>query len=371
MGPKSSGKRPASGLLKVAVSSTTATNSILLEKLPFFTPFPQVMCDWISGVHVLRHEVEPRESGRVLKIDRDGVVEWETQSWETIRCPSSDTSLRFKCDGLKIWFSGNPGRFQQADNVLGHTLPQCLEILKRVMLALGLPAEDFGSRFRVMPGPGAIATRGWLDNDVSWRGTTLTRVDLAGNFACSDFPMVCAAMSVRKIGQALPIQGKYGPTWGYGAKRGNWIKAKVYDKDAEQSGKRRTSPGATRARFEVELGSEWLRRNGLDSCESWMTDEGVDDMGQVVWGRFAEQAFRGGAEAASFADIPQALRLYAYAWKDGQDVRTMTKQANYYRVRKALLEFGIDVGVPCNVVALTRQVQQVEIEWLPALRDRA
>lgn len=91
-------------------------------------------------------------------------------------------------------------------------------------------------------------------------------------------------------------------------------------------------------------------------------------MGQVVWGRFAEQAFRDGADGASFAEVPQALQLYAYAWKDGRDVRSMTSRTTYFRVRKELLKYGIDVGVPCNVVALKREVQQVRIEWLPALR---
>ena len=93
-------------------------------------------------------------------------------------------------------------------------------------------------------------------------------------------------------------------------------------------------------------------------------------MGQVVWGRFAEEAFQGGADAATFADIPKSLRLHAHDWKDGQDLRKLMKPSNYYRVRKALLAYGIDVGVPCNVIALKREVQQVTVEWITAEHSR-
>jgi hypothetical protein len=164
--------------------------------------------------------------------------------------------------------------------------------------------------------------------------------------------------------------GKYGPTWGYGAKRGGWVRVKLYDKDAEQAGRKTTSPGATMARFEVQLGREWLRVNRLDTVESWVNGEGGFDMGQVVWGRFAEQAFKEGANEATFADIPQALRLYAYEWQAGRDVKGLVSLRTYYRVRKALLEYGIDLGVRCNVVALKQKVKQVSVEWLTTKHER-
>lgn len=347
---------------------TTATNSHGCEKPPFFDPFPEVICDWLSGVHYLRHQVEPRNSGRVMKISAEGEIEWESQSWETVHCASSDTSLRVKCDGVKLWFSGNVGRFQESDNRCGLTVTQCVDKWRRVLDRMGFPVSEFGTVFRVMPDAGAIATRAWLDNDVAWRGTRLSRVDLAGNFWTSDYPMLCHALSVRKIGQASPILGRYGPTWGYG-KRSGWWKAKVYDKDAEQSGKRRTSAGATTARFEVQLGGEWLRRNGCDTGESWAIGNGGVEMGQVIWGRFAEQGFRDTMCASSWAEgMPARLIGYAATWREGKDLRSVVPERTYYRVRRELLAYGIDVSLPCNVVALTRPAQEVAVQWLPALR---
>ena len=350
---------PSKGVLSIAVASTTAINSILMEKPAAFHPLPYVFCDWLTAVHVYPEGVPSRESGRVLKVTKDGVIDWESQCWDTIRCESSDTSIRAKCDGRALRVTGNVGRFGRLSNVTGYSVGVCVDRARVLLENLGFDVTGFGAA--------------GIQTECGRLGTVVTRVDLAGNCLVSDYPMLCQALMQRKIGKLLPKMGKYGPTWGYGAKRGGWVRCKLYDKDAEQAGRKTMSPGATMARFEVQLGREWLRVNGLDTVESWCgLSEGGLDMGQVIWGRFAEEAFREGADAASFKELPRALQRYAFFWKDGVDVKSITKPSNYYRVRKALLEYGIDVGVPCNVVALKREVKQVSVEWLTAdmLRER-
>ena len=359
MKPDQLSDTPSEGPSGNCSASTTAINSHLWEKLPSFYPFPAVFCDWLTAVHVYPEGVPPRESGRILKVTPDGEIEWESQTWEGIRCPSSDTSIRAKCDGRALRVTGNVGRFGRLSNVTGYSVGVCVDRARVLLENLGFDVTGFGAA--------------GIQSEFGRTGTVLARVDLAANCLVSDYPMFCQALMQRKIGNMRPIMGKYGPTWGYGAKRGGWVRVKLYDKDAEQAGRKTMSPGATMARFEVQLGREWLRVNGLDTVESWCgLSEGGLDMGQVIWGRFAEEAFREGADAASFKELPRALQRYAFFWKDGVDVKSITKPSNYYRVRKALLEYGIDVGVPCNVVALKREVKQVSVEWLTAdmLRER-
>ena len=43
----------------------------------------------------------------------------------------------------------------------------------------------------------------------------------------------------------------------------------------------------TVARFEIQLGSEYLKQNHLDAPAHW---EG-DDMAQIIYGKFADQVF--------------------------------------------------------------------------------
>lgn len=323
-----------------------------------------VCCDWMSFVHEYQTPVEPRESGRVLCLSADGEINWESISWEQIKSPSSDTSLRVKCDGKYLRGTANIGRFGHDSNVEGLTVIQCVEKWATVLRRLGFDVTGFGSRWSRRVAGNVVNPQVWAAGGMCDVGTTLTRIDLAGNFHVSDYAALCHAMSVRRVGRRLPFQGKYGPTWGYDAKRSNWWKAKLYDKTAEQQGKRRSDGGATLARFEVQLGSEYLKREGLDKVIGWKGSE----MGQVIYGRFAEEAFRDQVEVIRWEEIPSRLRSYAVLWRDGVDVRTVLSRSQFFKVAAALRLYGLDVSVPCNVMALTHHVRVVEVRSVSALR---
>ena len=314
-----------------------------------------VICDWMTGSHRYRAPVKPLEAGRTMKIDVDGCIEWETLDWNTIRCPSSDTSLRIRCDGERLDFSGNIGRFQHSGNSQGVGVVQGFERWRVVLRDLGLDVRMFG----------AVHHRGMAAES----GTTLRRLDLAGNFEVSDYLAWCRALMARPIGRRHPMMGKYGPTWGYDAKRGQWWKAKVYDKSAEAAGLRQSPGGATLARFEVQLGSEWLRREGLQYLSEWVKER---DMAQIIYGRFSQEVLHDSVAVEDWGAIPARLRQYAILWRDGSDLRTLFKsRSGFYKVKAALRDFGLDVGVPCNVVALTQRCRTVEVRPVSALRVAA
>lgn len=329
--------------------------------------FKSVCCDWMTGRHEYAQPVEARDSGRILRIDRDGVIEYEVQQWEQIKCASSDTSLRVRCDGKTLKFMGNIGRFQERDNREGISVIECVEKWEEVLRRMGYDTTGFGTKTVRIVSDGYGELCG--DSGVLGAGTFLTRIDLAGNFEVSDYQSLCAAMMIRRIGQKLPMQGKYGPTWGYDAKRSNWWKAKFYDKTAELEGRRKTSSGATLARFEVQLGSEYLKREKLERVKAWKGE----DMAQIIYGRFAEQVFRDSLAVQDWTDIPAKLRAYAIIWRDGGDTRLefSGKSGGWYKVRRQLLEYGIDIGTPCNVTALARHSRIVEVTPVSALRNAA
>lgn len=322
--------------------------SLQAETLPAKSS-PKVACDWLSFRHRYLHPVEPWEAGKTVRIDKEGVIEWESRSWDQIRCPSSDTSLRVRCDGQTLQASANIGRFQQRDNITGLSVVGCIERYAEVLRALGFDLTGFGSR--------------WREGTLAECGTFLTRVDLAGNFEVSDYSALCHASSVRRIGQKLPMVGRYGPTWGYDSKRSNWWKAKLYDKAAEQAGKRRSDGKETLARFEIQLGSEWLRREGLDKTSSW-----GGDMGEIVYGRFAEQVLREQVSVEDWSAIPARVRPYAVLWRDGVDCRTVLSRSGFYKVASKLRAFGIDISVPCTVVSLVRRSREVQVRQVCARR---
>lgn len=329
----------------------------------FVQSFAPVCCDWMSFVHTYSTPVEPVESGRIFRVDRDGVIEWESQTWDELRHKSSDTSLRVRCDGRTLRGTGNIGRYGRSDNLQGLSVSDCVEKWRERLSFFGFCVEGFGQSFqRVVDAPCIPA-----DSPLFAAGTTLTRVDLAGNFEVSDYASLVHALSVVRIGTRLPEQGKYGPTWGYHAKRSNWWKCKVYDKTAELAGKRRSQGGATVARLEVQLGSEWLKREGLARIDAWRDSE----MANVVYGRFAEQAFREQSNVSDWSALPPRLQHWATLWREGVDVRSRMSQATYYRVRRRLLDSGLDIGVPCNVQALTRHIRVIDVLPVSALLREA
>ncbi len=342
--------------------------------------FDSVICDWLTISHPLREFYPLVNDGQILRINKDGSNDWTTECWETLRCASSDTSLRIKCDGYKIMMTGNIGRFGHMDNLNGHTVSDCVEKWR------GVVADYFPARTVKITNPttGITELRHYKAVDLAYffgsdiemvnrstgeielMGTRITRCDLAGNFFTDNFASLTAMLMTRKLGQRPPRAGKFGPMWGYDSKRANWLKAKVYDKTCELEGRRTSASGATTARFEVQLGSEILKRRGLSVLDGWKGS----NVENVIYAEFSNQVFREQATAESWLDIPPRIRQYAVLWRDGVPLRNQCKSdATFYRVRKQLLDYGVDASQPCNVMTLVRRVEVVKVMPLPARRS--
>lgn len=320
--------------------------------------FDSVICDWLSITHPLRNPHPVVNDGQILKINRDGSREWTTECWATLKCASSDTSLRIKCDGEKIMMTGNIGRFGRTDNLNGHTVIECIDLWRKLLADFFPKVQDFFAPDFEMVNR--------LTGEVQLSGTRITRCDLACNFYTDNFAALSAMLMTRKLGQRPPRAGKYGPMWGYDSKRGNWLKAKVYDKTCELEGRRTPAAGETTARFEVQLGSEILKRKGLHVASGWKEGSNMEN---ITYLEYSNQVFREQATAESWNSIPPRLRQYAVLWRDGIPLRSQCKSdATFYRIRKALLEHGVDVSQPCNVMTLVRRIEVVKVMPLQCRR---
>lgn len=356
------------------------------EALPVFD---SVICDWLTISHPLREAYPVVNDGQILKLNADGSHEWSSECWLTLKCASSDTSLRIKCDGQKVMMTGNIGRFGQSDNLNGHTVAECL-VMWRDLLVEYFPArtvrtvkplsQDEFNRGLVSE----IVTEHYpalniadffapdvemlnrLTGEIELSGTRITRCDLAGNFYTDNFASLTAMMMTRKLGQRAPRMGKYGAMWGYDSKRSNWLKAKLYDKTCELEGRRTPATGETTARFEVQLGSEILKRRGLHIESGWMEGKNMEN---ITYLEYSNQVFREQATAESWLEIPSRIRQYAVLWRDGTPLRNQCQSdATYYRIRKQLLGYGIDASQPCNVMTLVRRIETVKVMPLQARR---
>lgn len=313
------------------------------------------ICDWMTGSHRFREPVKPFESGRVMKVSRDGELEWEKLDWEQVRCSSSDTSVRFQLDGQCLRFSGNFGRFGHRSNVEGIGV---VEVASRIPSVLGF-IEDIDWRMF-----GTVVKE---DSAFEW-GTRISRVDLACNFEVSDYAGWCRQLMMRSIGRNRPVAGRYGPTWGWQSKRANWWRGKVYDKTSESEGRRGPVSGSTLARFEVQLGGQYLKREKLSTVGAWVRESEGRSMAEIVYGRFASELLREQASVEDWSVIPARIRQWAVLWRDGEPVRCQMSRAQFYKVRARLLEFGIDIATESNVVALSKVRREVSVIHVNALR---
>lgn len=341
---------------KTCSASTTASNSAKVTKTDFFTG--EVFCDWMSFRHDFAFDnlQLPIAAGRTLKITADGQKEWEKEDFSKIHCVSSDTSVRIKCDGKHLWFQGNIGRFTEKDNLQGLTVVECFK--KAILLINRVYPKINTSTF------GQAQYDGFDDH----RGTVFTRLDLTSNFYTDSYHQLATYYASRKLNTRLPVMGKYGPTWGYDTKRGQYWKAKLYDKQAELDGKRTPYHNQTTARFEVQLGSEYLRQNGLNLYSQWGEHMKTEN---IIYGKFINQLISEPVSAEDWTNYPKNLRQHAVLWRDGTDPKSYLAHTQYYKVRKQLLEHGLDISRPCNVMNLTRQIKVIEMRMLPSLRRAA
>lgn len=331
-----------------------------LPVTPDLPEFDSVICDWLTITHPLRSHHPIVSGGMIMKINRDKSVEWSSECWETFECPSSETSLRIKCDGVTVRMTGNIGRFGEKDNLTGLSVCQCIEKWRAILMDY-LPKVDWMIEFFGVDTHQLDADTGELVPS----GTRITRCDLAANFYTDNYSALSQMLMTRRMGQLIPRSGKYGPIWGYDSKRSNWLRAKVYDKLCELSGRRTPAAGETTARFEVQLGSEILKRQELHKIEKWKKI----DMEKIIYGTFSNQVFREQVTAENWLDIPPRIRQYAALWRDGISLRNQCKSdATFYRVRKQLLEYGLDCSQPCNVMTLVRRIETVKVIPLQARR---
>jgi II/X family phage/plasmid replication protein len=288
----------------------------------------------------------------VLSVDRTGQVEYSVKKRLQIQ-GSYDARLSIRtaeidADGntVMIEFSGNPVKFLQGHNLFGSE--DLLNLVTESILRL---SEAISA-----PQPPHILT---LIKNGSY---TLSRVDINRMFALNSRAEVNAylyALSTnsRTRSQAAVTKG----STVYLNKESRRWSFKFYGKGQESSLKRNTKQGTIdlplelrkwvdpMLRAELTLKSNELREIGLHIASEWNAIELLDTYEDYVKRiDMAEQK-----PLDDVADLLQVVKPKAavstyHLWKSGNDVRSFLPDRTFYRHRRALLEHGIDISIPCS-----------------------
>lgn len=332
-----------------------------------------VFCDWLSIYQVHRERVPLINDGHVFSVDQDGEIKWNVPS-KLVHRGSHDTSIRIRSDGFRVTLEGNIGRFNRPDNLFGYTVAECVQLANKLISNLLVGYKPDGTEHRIslppfydLP-PMPMVRKGGEDGGYQAVGAVITRVDLTCNWMtgspgnCEQFIRYLQGF---KSGRQEPTPYKTtGVAWGVGSKY--WY-AKVYDKAGEyyrQCGKAAKAFDAPLfdymsksgiARHEIELKSRYLKQNNLWRIIQW--GEGMEDR---IYALFND-VIGGETHVDSFLEIPGRAGELAVAWRDGADLKKRLSTATYYRYRKELLKYGIDIAVPSNVKRLRNRVEVIQL----------
>lgn len=302
------------------------------------------MIDWVTAKMPCRNSIQ---NGAVLKYDKDGGIEWISHSWLPVQ-GSHDSSIVIKSmTDNTIQVSGNPTKWLQGHNLFG------TNDLKWLMRAF------FSSLHEVLCDDGINPTIDQLDL-VENGNYTVSRVDINETWHLKDQSEVKAW--IRSAGDKIALsrrgRGVFSGDTLYWGKDSKYTKLKCYSKGDEINGKKSNYPDELRTpemldyadkalRLEVTICSRALRDWEINMPCNWSLDTGklllLDHIGRL------EMSNNFNLNDDILNGLPSALKMAYRAWVHGDDLRTMLPKNTFYRYRRKLKEYDIDIALVRDV----------------------
>lgn len=316
------------------------------------------MIDWVTAALPCLHS--PLNAGKVLKIDPNGEIEWQTSCRIQVEgSHAQGISVRsVGGDGqgmaTHLLLSGNPAKFLQGHNIFGSD-----DLVSLVFDAF----TAICCRLDVMPSVADLES-------VRSGAYRISIVDINQSFELptrSDvLAWIRAAEYKSKTRHGRP-QMKGGTIyWGKHSQR--WT-LKAYSKGEEIEAAKHRLPEAlldtplakwanNKLRMELRLKSKELEKLGIEIAADLTPVRARQLYGEYV-GRL-DMKEQIALSTEEHLKLPQRLRGTYALWRNGEDLRSTLPKATYYRHRKAFLEHGIDIALRqesldrSNVVPLIR-----------------
>lgn len=309
------------------------------------------MIDWLTyRIQVASHD--PLANGAVVKLSPGGEIDWTSTARMQMAGSYEASVYARSLDSRTVELSGNPTKYFQGHNLWGSNDAYGLGVAlaSDVQQRLGICFQEIHEA---------------------------SRVDIAGLLDLGSPKHVQEL--VRALGQAATMRNRGRGNnadegtvyWGKRSRR--WA-LKIYDKQRELLSTKAAHDLPTTAalasgklRVELVLRGMELKEMGLKTLTQWSTVEPMRLLSEFLNTlELPDQLPR-----LDVAALPRHLRLPFMQWAQGDDLRSLYSKATFYRHRKLLLTFGVDVAVPpavpmTHVSELTDQL--VGYRHLPDIR---
>ena len=316
------------------------------------------MIDWISAEVPFPHD-EPIFAGVKCAFDDSGAHLWTMEQFALAEGSFDSRStvqsvhgteqahahlIRTKFQTVRI--SGNPAKFMQGHNLFGSD--NLTELAPRyfyeVLRAIGREPDEF-------------TLRRWLQGDYK-----LDRVDVAQMIDVGGPAEVQETLTALAQNSHVAYRGRATVQHGtcqWGKRSARRVCLKAYDKSRElKAGKkhrlhpylpmrdRLTQLAIGTVRIEAEFHARFLDAQNLRHGSAWHSDTAG-----LLWSEQIEaitMSTNVTLHPSAIRTMPATYRRTYAAWASGYDVQALELMARktFYRHRKFLLAYGIDIAVP-------------------------
>lgn len=306
-----------------------------------------IMIDWVTAKIPFFYS-GIISNGEILSISRNGEIEQLiVKRLEVIGSFSGRLAIRtFEVDADRntavIELSGNPVKFLQGHNVFGSS--DLLNLIYETILFL--------SKILNVIQPKSILDR------ISSGNYKISRVDINSTLMLASKQEVFSYLySISKVARTRIQSAVTSGSTVYFNKNSKRWSVKLYSKSQEIELKRNKKDGAIALpdqlkawlepllRVELTLKARELYLLNLNVAANWHTIDCMKLFAEYV-GRIEMSEQRRTNDL--FLKIKSRPAAASYQmWCDGHDLRQILPVPTFYRHRKVLLEYGVDISIPC------------------------
>ena len=317
------------------------------------------MIDWVSAILPCKHDPSKLISGLVMSFDALGNNEWTVNKTLTVEGSySSKIQIKSHTEN-QIYISGNPTKFLQGHNLFGSN--DLVGLMGKFFDEL-LKHENLG----LCPDPFQIAA-------IKNGEYELTRVDVNETWHLNNQKDVLAW--IRAVGETAYLRhrgaGQFSGDTAYFGKNSRRWALKCYSKGLEILAKgHKLSPElaipemleyAQKAlRIEGVTRQLELKRRSLHLACNWDVDTAEELLLEYISKLEMSDVFM--LDESVLDTLPPRLRLTYQAWLNGDDLKSVFTHRTFYRVRKEMEKYGIDISTKSpkektNVIPLIRVLE--------------
>ena len=317
------------------------------------------MIDWVSAILPCKHDPSKLISGLVMSFDAQGNNEWTVNKTLSVEGSySSKIQIKSHTEN-QIYISGNPTKFLQGHNLFGSN--DLVSIMGKFFDEL-LKHENLG----LCPDPFQYA-------NIKDGHYELTRVDVNETWHLNSQKDVQAW--IRAVGETAYLKhrgaGQFSGDTAYFGKNSRRWALKCYSKGLEILAKGHKLPPELAIPEMLEYAQKALRIEGvtrqlelkrrqLHVASNWDIDTAEELLLEYISKLEMSDVYM--LKDDVLDSLPPRLRLAYQAWLNGDDLKAVLPRPTFYRYRKQILEYGVDISSKSpkeksNVIPLLRVLE--------------